>query len=135
MTRKQVVYLDMDGTIADLYGQADWLKGLIEEKEGLFIACKPLVTQEMIEEYFPAHSYDLRICSMTPKDASKEYCDKVIAEKNAWLDKYFPHIKHRVYKKYGYNKNLRNCRNHILIDDSDKVRDTFKGLALFPMWL
>ena len=135
MKKKQVVYLDMDGTIADLYGQVDWLKGLREEKEGLFIACKPLTTEQVIRAYFPTDKYDVRICSMTPMDASEEYCKTVIAEKNAWLDEYFPSITHRVFMKYGHNKNLRNCENHILIDDSDKVRETFKGLALFPMWL
>lgn len=134
-TRKQVVYLDMDGTIADLYGQADWLKGLREEKKGLFIGCKPLTTERVIRAYFPTDKYDVRICSMTPMDASDEYCKAVIAEKNAWLDEYFPSIKHRVFKKYGHNKNLRNCEHHILVDDSDKVRETFKGLALYPMWL
>ena len=31
--KKINVYLDMDGTIADLYGQENWLEMLIEEKD------------------------------------------------------------------------------------------------------
>lgn len=135
MTRKQVVYLDMDGTIADLYGQAAWLQHLEQEDMGLFINCEPLVTEAMLYEYFPSKTYELRICSMTPKGASKAYCDIVIAEKNEWLDKYFPSIKHRVYLKYGHNKNLRNSANHILVDDNQAIRLSYKGLALSPMWL
>ena len=29
--KKQTIYLDMDGTIANLYGQKDWLKRLQSE--------------------------------------------------------------------------------------------------------
>ena len=113
MTRKQVVYLDMDGTIADLYGQAAWLQHLEQEDTGLFINCKPFITEATLYEY----------------------CDIVIAEKNEWLDKYFPSIKHRVYLRYGHNKNLRNSANHILVDDNQAIRLSYKGLALSPMWL
>lgn len=133
--KKQIVYLDMDGTIANLYGIENWLDGLLNEVEGLFLNCEPLVSSEELEKYFPNEKYELRICSMTPLNASEEYCKVVIEEKNLWLDKYFPQITHRVYMKYGSNKNLKNCQNHILVDDNEKIRNTFKGLALAPLWL
>lgn len=133
--KKQIVYLDMDGTIANLYGIENWLDGLLNEVEGLFLNCEPLVSSEELEKYFPNEKYELRICSMTPLNASEEYCKVVIEEKNLWLDKYFPQITHRVYMAYGNNKNLRNCQNHILVDDNEKIRNTFKGLALAPLWL
>lgn len=133
--KKTVVYLDMDGTIADLYGMKNWLKKLENEVEGLFLNCKPLVSEEELEYIFPSDVYELRICSMTPKDATEEYCQVVINEKNQWLDKYFPSITHRVYMAYGNNKNLRNSKNHILVDDNEKIRNTFKGKALAPMWV
>lgn len=132
---RQVVYLDMDGTIADLYGQRDWLKALRTEQTGLFLACEPFLAQEELLQYFPVEEYELRICSMTPKDASCEYCQQVIQEKNDWLDKYFPVITHRVYMKYGHNKNLRNSYNHMLIDDNELIRQSYKGIALEPFWL
>lgn len=132
---KKIVYLDMDGTIADLYGITGWLESLINEVEGLFLNCKPFITERDLLEYFPKEEFELRICSMTPKNASKEYCEKVINEKNEWLNKYFPSITHRVYLEYGTNKNLKNCKNHILVDDNKTIRDNFKGLALEPLWL
>ncbi len=133
--KKTVVYLDMDGTIADLYGMKNWLKKLENEVEGLFLNCKPLVSEEELEYIFPRDVYELRICSMTPKDATEEYCQVVINEKNQWLDKYFPSITHRVYMAYGNNKNLKNSKNHILVDDNEKIRNTFKGKALAPLWV
>ena len=133
--KKQIIYLDMDGTIADLYGIENWLEGLRNEVEGLFLQCEPLITESELLVLFPNDIYELRICSMTPMNASKEYCVKVIEEKNIWLDKHFPSITHRVYMKYGNNKNLRNSRNHILIDDNETIRNTFKGKAFAPLWL
>lgn len=132
---KKIVYLDMDGTIADLYSQNNWLEALRAEQDGLFISCKPLTTQDELLAFFPTEIYEIRICSMTPKEASDDYCQRVIEEKNAWLDEYFPIITHRVYMKYGHNKNLRNSVNHILVDDNEIIRENFRGLALPPLWL
>ena len=132
MTKKINVYLDMDGTIADLYGQENWLEMLINEKDGAFINCEPLTTEKVLLALFPTDKYTVKVLSMTPKNASKEYCEKVINEKNAWLDKYFPNITKRHYLPYGDNKNLKNSVNAILIDDNAKIRENYKGLALNP---
>ena len=132
---KKIVYLDMDGTIADLYGQAGWLEALRTEQDGLFSKCEPLTTQEELLSYFPTEHFEIRICSMTPKEASEEYCERVIKEKNEWLDKFFPIITTRIYLKYGHNKNLKNSKNHILVDDNEAIRQNYKGLALPPLWL
>lgn len=133
--KKQIIYLDMDGTIADLYGIENWLEGLRNEVDGLFLQCEPLITESELLVLFPNDIYELRICSMTPMNASKEYCVKVIEEKNIWLDKHFPSIKKRTYLEYGYNKNIRNSKNHILIDDNKIIRESYRGLALEPVWV
>lgn len=130
--KKINVYLDMDGTIADLYGQPNWLEMLINEQDGAFINCEPLTTEEIIFKTFPKDRYIVKILSMTPKKATKAYCEKVIAEKNAWLDKFFPNITDRHYLPYGNNKNLKNSANAILVDDNATIRNNYKGLALNP---
>lgn len=132
--RKQVVYLDMDGTIANLYNQPNWLERLNNEDKDIFKECEPMVEPEKLLSLYPPKAYELRICSMTPKHASAGYCKNVVAQKNEWLNQYFPFIKHRVYLPYGNNKNLRNSRNHILIDDNETIRNNYKGLALAPQW-
>ena len=71
---------------------------------------------------------------MTPKQATKRDCMSVIAQKNKWLDTHFPHIKKRIYLPYGHNKNLKNSVNKILIDDSEIIRNNFRGIALAPAW-
>lgn len=133
--KKKVVYLDMDGTIADLYSIENWLNSLRQEESGLFLKCESLITQEKLFSIFPQEVYDIRILSMTPKGASEEYCQQVINEKNLWLDEKFPLLQKRIYMKYGHNKNLKNSKNAILIDDNENIRNNFKGIAIIPFWV
>lgn len=133
--KKQTIYLDMDGTIADLYEVEDWLPKLRNEESGLFANLKPMVSESRLLELFPSNEYDIRILTMLPKGASKEYAEVVTAEKNQWLDTYFPTLKKRIFKKYGYNKNLKNSTRAVLIDDNEEIRKSFKGLAISPMRL
>ena len=129
---KKTVYLDMDGTIYPLYTQTDWLERLRAEDKTVFSADEQMVTESELYKHFPKEKYDIKIFSMTPLGATKKYADEVIEVKNAWLDKYFPTLKTRIYKAYGHSKNLRNCENAILVDDSEVIRDNFKGVAINP---
>lgn len=133
--KKIKVYLDLDGTIASLYTEKDWLKRLHNEEEGLFLNLKPIINQEMLLEKFPKEKYEIVILSMTPKDASLEYCERVKTEKDLWLSEHFPSLTKRIYKKYGHNKNLKNSANAILIDDNEVIRNNWRGVALNPAQL
>lgn len=132
---KKIVYLDMDGTIADLYNTPNWLERLIAEDETIFEECEPLITESELLNYFPVEKFEIRICSMTPKNATKKYCENVENQKNNWLDKFFPNIEKRYYLPYGNNKNYKNSKNCILVDDNEIIRNNYRGLALYPMWL
>ena len=133
--KKNKVYLDLDGTIASLYTEKNWLKRLHNEEEGLFLNLKPIINQETLLEKFPKEKYEIVVLSMTPKDASLEYCERVKTEKDLWLSEHFPSLTKRIYKKYGHNKNLKNSANAILIDDNEIIRNNWKGIALNPAQL
>ncbi len=133
--KKIKVYLDLDGTIASLYTEKDWLKRLHNEEEGLFLNLKPIINQETLLEKFPKEKYEIVILSMTPKGASLEYCERVKIEKDLWLSEHFPSLTKRIYKKYGHNKNLKNSANAILIDDNEIIRNNWRGIALNPAQL
>lgn len=133
--KKIKVYLDLDGTIADLYGKENWLECLRAEKENTFSDLRPMISQDKLLEIFPQERYDIRILSMTPLGASKAFCEKVVEEKNAWLDEHFPALKKRIYQKYGHNKNVKNSANAILVDDNETIRKSWKGIALNPAQL
>lgn len=133
--KKTRVYLDMDGTIFNLYGKKNWLARLESEDETVFGGDERLTTEEVLKSVFPKDHYEVIVLSMTPKNASAEYCQRVIEMKNAWLDAYFPSISKRIYRKYGNNKNLKNSKNAILVDDNQKIRENWNGLALDPITL
>jgi len=130
---KKQVYLDMDGTIADLYGMENWLERLKSEDKTIFEECEPITTEEKLFEVFPQEKYNITILSMTPLGATKEYCENVERQKDNWLDKFFPNLTKRIYMAYGNNKNLKNSQNHILVDDNEKIRENFRGIALNPI--
>lgn len=130
---KQTVYLDMDGTIADLYNIKDWLPRLRASDKTIFLECKPIISEAELFKHFPTDKYDIRILSMTPLGATAEYCKNVEEQKNQWLDKYFPSLTKRIYKAYSHNKNLKNSVNAVLVDDSEPIRSSWKGIALNPI--
>lgn len=126
------IYLDMDGTIADLYSQNNWLEKLNNEDKTIFLNCKPMTTQENLFKLFPSNEFEIIILTMTPNNCSIEYHNQVIEQKKQWLDKYFPLLKKQIFLKYGKNKNLKNSVNAILIDDNEVIRNNFRGIALNP---
>lgn len=130
--KKINVYLDMDGTIADLYNEENWLADLLAEKVEPFVNAKPMTTEKVLKEIFPSEKYEIKILSMTPKNAKKEYCKRVEKAKDEWLNKYFPSLTKRIYLPYGDNKNLKNSANAILVDDSEPIRKSYRGTALNP---
>ena len=133
--KKINVYLDMDGTIADLYNEPNWLEDLMNANTRPFENAKPMTDENILFAYFPKDKYNVKVLSMTPKNATKEYCDRVAKAKNEWLDKYFPNITERYYLPYGDNKNLKNSKNAILVDDNATIRENYRGQAFYPMWL
>ena len=130
--KKQKVYLDMDGTIYNLYGRENWLERLLNGDESVFWGDFRLITENDLRIKYPASKFEIIILSMTPKGADDDYCKRVVAVKNEWLDLYFPSITKRIYKKYGNNKNLPHCENAILIDDNAEIRKTWRGTAIDP---
>jgi len=129
---KKRVYLDMDGTIANLYESENWLQRLRNEDKTIFLECAPMTTEKNLFKIFPQEQFEIIILTMTPMNCTKEYHEQVIEQKNQWLTKYFPNIEKKIFKKYGHNKNLKNSANAILVDDNETIRNNFKGLALNP---
>ena len=127
------VYLDMDGTIANLYAITNWLERLTNEDTSIFKECKPLISEKDLFYFQQKAAYEIIILSMTPYKCSKLYHKNVIQQKNEWLNIHFPQIKKRIYKRYSGNKNLKNSENAILIDDNEIIRKNFRGLALNPI--
>ena len=78
MTEIRTINFDMDGTIADLYGVANWLDFLIAEDATPYVVAKPLVNMQVLSRLLnklQRNGYTINIISWTSKngDGCGEY--------------------------------------------------------------
>ncbi len=131
------IYLDMDGTIADLYGVENWLADLRNMNARPYQVAKRMVEENRLAELVNM-GYELAIVSWLSKCGTKAYDKAVRKAKREWLKANYPNIKfseiHIV--KYGTPKSkVVNDKNGILVDDEKPNRIEWKGLAITPNWL
>ena len=132
------IYFDMDGTIADLYNVTDWLPKLRNEDATPYAEAEPLVDMLKLGALlFELQNLGMKlgIISWLAKDVSKSYNKNVRAVKKNWLIEMLPEIEfdeiHIV--KYGTRKDyIAKDKNGILFDDSDEVREKWRGQAINP---
>ena len=70
------IYFDMDGTVADLYGEKNWLNNLRNEREGSFINLRPLVDMselDMVCHQLMNLGYSFGVITWLPMGASYEF--------------------------------------------------------------
>lgn len=127
------IYLDMDGTIANLYGVENWLEDLRNGNERPYREAERMVEEAELLELIE-NGYELAIISWLAKNSNKEYDKKVRTAKREWLKANFPNINfteiHIV--KYGTPKSKVANESGILVDDEEPNRRNWKGLAIDP---
>lgn len=126
------IYFDMDGTIANLYGVADWLNALHMESVMPYVAAEPLVNPSnfvAIIEQLKNKGYTIGIISWSAKNGSKGYNKRVRAAKLAWVKNYFGNIFDEFHVvKYGTPKHtVAKIKNSILVDDDSNVRKMWRN--------
>ena len=122
------IYLDMDGTIANLYAVPNWLKMLRAENPTPYIQAEPLVQLSALARHLnrlQRNGYIIGIISWGSKHATPEYDEAVAKAKNFWLSKHLPSVKfdeiHIV--PYGTPKStVAKEKNGYLFDDEENNR-------------
>lgn len=127
------VWFDMDGTIADLYGQENWLKRLRDNDASIFTELEPMVdvSRLMRDILNLKDSFDIEISvgviTWTPMEATYKYHKQCELTKLDWLDYYTPMAFESDYTffalPYGTPKQsvVNKSGLHILIDDNLEV--------------
>lgn len=126
------IYMDMDGTIADLYGVENWLEMLIKEDTTPYEVAKPLVDMPYLCELcetLQSMGYKIGIVSWLAKNSTKEYNKAVRKAKKEWLRKNFTIKFDEIHIiKYGTKKNyVVSDKAGILFDDEIQNRENWKG--------
>lgn len=121
--RKPTIWLDMDGTIADLYSVCDWLPLLRAENTAPYRKARPLLNEgqvEFLQDYIAAGG-SVGIISWTSKTGSAGYNKRVRAAKIAWLKKWLPLPYAEIHVvKYGTPKSRFGQAGDILVDDEER---------------
>lgn len=124
----KVINFDMDGTIADLYGVANWLDYLIAEDATPYAVAKPLVNMQVLARLLnklQRNGYTINIISWTSKNGSDAYNLLVADVKKAWLKKHLKSVKFNNIFVVPYGTPKNTIASGILFDDEEKNRTTW----------
>ena len=133
MERKvRMVCIDMDGTIADLYGVEGWEPMLRAEDTTPYEVAEPMWDMAELANTLMALQkvgIEIRIVTWLAKHTTPAYSEEVRVAKREWLEKCgFPYdnfhgVKFGATKADSVRRYLAEDETAILIDDNDKVRE------------
>lgn len=124
----RAIYLDMDGTIADLFGVPNWLHYLRELEDTYpYEVAEPMHDMMLLDDMLRL----LEDCGVTvgvvswgSKDCSPAYLKAVRQAKREWLHRHLPSVREAHVVPYGEPKqhSARVKRDAVLVDDNASVR-------------
>lgn len=122
----------MDGTIANLYGEKNWLEDLQATNPRPYKNAKPMMDMEKLAQVcgdLIKKGHDVEVVSWLAKDSTREYDKEVRKAKREWLTKHgFAATKIHLVK-YGTPKSRykKGGDLNVLVDDDNKVRNEFES--------
>jgi hypothetical protein len=131
------IYFDMDGTIADLYAQDNWLDDLIHEYTRPYRNAKAMLNMRELGKTLnklQAHGIAIGVISWTSRGGSAQYGEKVARAKLQWLAHHLGAVNFNELHivEYGTPKTtFRKSADDILFDDEEKNRSVW-GENSFP---
>lgn len=129
------IYLDMDGTIANLYGVDNWLNKIINEDPSPYIDADPLISLSILARLLNKarkNGHKIGIVSWLAKNSTESYDIKVTTAKLKWLSSHLKSVQFDEIKigQYGTPKStMVEDINGILFDDEEPNRKEWKGTA------
>ena len=129
------INFDMDGTIADLYSNPNWLPLLRAYDPTPYATAKPLVRLNTLARKLNAlqkAGYRIAVISWLSKESTPAYDELVTATKIAWLKKHLPSVEWNEIHIVPYGTPKQNfCNNplDVLFDDEERNRTDWTGRA------
>ena len=129
------INFDMDGTIADLYANPNWLPLLRAFDPTPYATAKPLLRLNVLARKLnelQKQGYEIAVISWLSKESNPAYDELVTATKKAWLAKHLPSVKWDRITIVPYGTPKENfCGNplDVLFDDEERNRNNWTGRA------
>ena len=132
---ERTIWLDMDGTMADLYGVNGWLEMLEAHNETPYAVAKPLVRMATLARLLnnrQRKGYRVCVISALAKGSNAEYDNRVMNAKKEWLARHLASVRFDEIRfvPYTYTKNNANNGNDILFDDEARHLEAWTGEAI-----
>ena len=129
------IWLDMDGTMADLYGVENWLPMLEAHNATPYKVAKPLVRMATLARLLnnrQREGYRVCVISALAKNSTNAYDTAVMKAKLEWLKKHLASVRFDEIRfvPYTYTKNDANNGNDILFDDEARHLNAWTGTAI-----
>lgn len=137
----KAIYLDLDGTVANLYGVEHWLDMLIAEDPTPYAIAEPLVNMSSLARLLhkaQRNGYHIGIISWLSKSGSERYNQMVTEVKMRWLRKHLPSVLWDEIKivPYGTPKSqaVENAYSNYLFDDEERNQKEWNevGESFYP---
>lgn len=129
---RQCIWFDMDGTIANLYGDKDWLAKLRAEDVAPYRDAAPLLRMQSLARVLNRlnrQGYEIGIVSWLSKCGSEAYGEAVAEAKRKWLAKHLASVEFAHIDIIAYGEPKQNGRDGILFDDEEPNRKAWNGQA------
>ena len=129
------INFDMDGTIADLYANPNWLPMLRAFDPTPYATAKPLLRLNTLARKLnelQKQGYEIAVISWLSKESNPAYDEAVTATKMAWLAEHLPSVHWDRITIIPYGTPKENyCHNplDILFDDEERNRNNWTGRA------
>ncbi len=114
------IWFDMDGTIADLYGDPDWLSKLRAYNPEPYANAKVLLNMNVLARYLnqlQKKGYNICIVSWLSKESTVTYDELVTEAKKTWLKKHLSSVQFDCIDIIPYGTPKQIGRSGILFDD------------------
>lgn len=128
----KIINFDLDGTIADLYGVANWLDYLERSDPYPYVTAKPLVNMSAFAKVLNRlrrEGWTINIISWLSKISTPEYDKMVTTAKKKWLGKHLKSVKFDNIYIVPYGTPKYTLSNGILFDDEIGNRTAWRGKA------
>ena len=135
---KQAIFIDMDGTIANLYAVQGWRDMLEAHIAKPYAKAKPMVDMSRLAYYLhkaQTNGYTIGIISWLSKSGTNAYNQEVTQVKLQWLKKHLPSVRFDEIHilPYGTPKfNVARSTLDILFDDETRNLREWQGRAYPP---
>ncbi len=129
------IYLDMDGTFANLYAVEGWLDMLRAYDPTPYAIAEPMWNMSSLARLLHKAQrlgYEIGIISWLSKCSNSEYDIAVTNAKIEWLQLHLPSVEWNEIHIVAYGTPKSTCGNGVLFDDEERNRNEWKGLAYEP---